>query len=333
MKNLKNILNPYNLITVLGGTALLIAGEKLPLLWIIGCILLPPVTLAVLHRLPNKRAPIVVCGLLAICLLGAPNLGTGALLFVLWYGAAAVARLFTRRTPDLVSIVLYGGSLFGALFCFAFCWAVRDYYGVWDIRGVFTALENLFLNAADGLEQMCRMIYRDAQLQEMLETVELLRASTEAMAYKLIAFVLSIVCLQFLLTIKGAGFLTRKDQYPLRTLPLWMFNVPRELVYGYLITYVISFFMLMSDYYYALDVALTLMGYLFVLTGIGVVDGKLIKQTPALRNLVKIVLLLAAVLGEGLAGGIIYTLLSLSGIFMSLRRQVIITRKGSDHRE
>lgn len=322
----------YILIAVLGGGALLVAGADLPFLWVAGCVLLPPFALAALRQVPRLHALLAGAGLAALCLLGAPTMGTGALLFMLWYGAAVILDQFIRTGPDLFGTLLYGGSLFGGLSCAAFCWTVRDYYGVWDIRGVFTALENTLLRALEQLEQFYAQLLQGQELEGVLADLELLRSSTEGFAYQWIALALTLICLQYFLTLKAGQFLCRKCPQTVTTLSLWMLSVPREITLAYMILYLVSMFFMTGEYYYAISIAISLLGYLFVLVGIGWVDTKLHKQSAGLRAFVKLALVLLAVVSENFFFGLSYTLLCVLGIFCSLSRQVIIRRKGNgDH--
>ena len=332
MKKYNHLTILYILLAVIGGGALLVAGSDRPVLWAIGCVLLPPFALAALRQVPRHHALLAAVGFAALCLLGAPTMGVGALLFMLWYGAAVILDQFTRTTPDLFATLLYGGSLFGGLSCAAFCWTVRDYYGVWDIRGVFTALENALLGAVEQLEQFYPQFLQGEELEQALSKLDMLRGSAEGFAYQWIALALTLVCLQYFLTLKAGQFLCRKCPHNITTLSLWMLSVPREITLAYMILYVISMFFMAGNYYYAINIAISLSGYLFVLTGIGWVDTKLHKQTAGLRNFVKLSLVLLAVVSENFLFGLSYTLLCVLGIFCSLSRQVIIRRKGNgDH--
>ncbi|MBQ6947095.1 MAG: hypothetical protein IJN42_03520, partial [Clostridia bacterium] len=133
------------------------------------------------------------------------------------------------------------------------------------------------------------------------------------------------------LTLQVGKRLCRKAGLPLQVLPLQLLAVPAEITVAYMIVYTVGMFLINTDYGYALVIANVLVGYLFVLAGIGWVDSKMQKFPAALRTLIKTILLFAAFFRENLVVGIVYNLLMLPGLFISLSRRVIIHRnKGDD---
>ncbi len=322
----------YVLLTTLGGGALLIGGNYLPLLWFFG-LLLAPVSLAVFRSFPRARALLFGLGLGVMCLVGAPTVGIGLLLFVLWYGAAILSDQMTRSSPELFPALFYGGTLQGFAFCGAVCVCIKEHYGVWDIRGIFTAMERAVGQAIDLVEKTYATLLTEESMAQMSAQLDLLRQGIESFVYLCICMVLSAVLLHFFLTLKTGVRLCERVGIPYPVLPLRLLVVPPEITTAYLLVTFISIFFMNSDYFYALLIANVLMGYLFVLVGIGWVDSKMQKLPVALRNLIKLALLGAAFFRENLFYGIAYQLLQLPGIFISLSRRVIVRRTEGDDNE
>ncbi len=315
----------YAAVMILAGFALLMAGQRFILLWMVGALLLPPITLAALQRYSLRQALWIGGGLAVMCLCGTESMGIGMVLFALWYGGALILRIGTALTPDLFPQLLYGGSLYLGLIAVGICVALREYHGVWDIRSIFTALENGMLASMDQIEQFWRSFFTGESLQMQLDNLELLRTNVSALVYQLITLGICGLLLLYLWTLKAGQFLCRR-QRPIQVLSLWMFTVPREITFVYILTFLISLFTYDSDYHYALNTILSVSGFLFVLVGIGWLDTKMQKLASSARTAIKGILLLLAVFSETMAGGIVYSVLMIPGIMISLSRQVIVRR-------
>lgn len=326
MKKKRNDTILYASLMILGGFALLMAGNYFPVLWLLGILLLPPITLAALQRYPTTHALMIGAGLGIMCFCGAPGIGIGLVLFALWYGGALILRVGTALTPDLFPQLLYGGSLLIGLVTAGVCIALREYYGVWDIRSIFTALENVMLGSLDQMEQMMKLVFTGEVLQQQITSLELMRQNISAFAYQWISLILCLLILLYLWTLKAGQFLCRRLQQPIRVLSLWMFTVPREITVAYILLFMASLFTYGTDYQYAMTVVVSVSGFLFVLVGIGWLDTKMQKLAGSARAFIKGLLLVLAVISENVSSGILYSLLMIPGIFISLSRQIIVRR-------
>lgn len=322
--------NIYLLLSLLGGVLLLWGGRTAPLLYGVGVLLLPYTALAAMHPIGRWRRFILMACAALLCMMGAPSYGWGATLFMLWYGPAILQCILLEFSPDLFDVLLYGGSLYGGLTCGAVCWAIRDHYGVWDIRGAFTAVEQMMLRAVDQMEQLyTQVLPAGEELQTLQAQLDILRQGSEAFVYQWLGMGLTLLGLQYFLSLKAAAEVYRNTDQPIIVSELWSLSVPRSITVVYMLTYLLEMFWVQNDYYFALNIANTLMGYLFVLVGIGWVDCKMKNQQRPLRIFVKLVLVLLSVISQSMMG-LAYSLLSIIGIFLSFNRQFIIRRKGDD---
>lgn len=311
--------------------AFLLTGEYLlpPLLqlplWLAGLIALPPLTLAMGSKMPPRYFYLTAAVLFATSTLVGQS--AGVLIFALLFGSALVLAPLTRRTPDLFPILFFGGSLFLALVVLGTALVIKGHYGVFDFRSVYASLEQSILSAVDQIAAAYSSVF-GAQADDMMSTMKAMIAQNiDAYVMQIITLTATLLLGLYLWTLKAAQFITRKSR-SIFVIGFQLFTVPRSITGAFMVTYCIGIFTIGTDYQYAFSLANTLMGYLFVLCGIGFIDLLLSAKAPAAaRTAVKIILLLAAFISNSFLSGVISSFLMALGVFVSFTRKLTILKQ------
>ncbi len=328
---MKNKQPTIYLCAVAAGYALLLAGVyllppvlQLPL-WLAGLIALPPLTLAMGSKMQPRYFYLTAAALFAVSTLVGQS--AGVLLFALLFGSALVLAPLTRRTPDLFPILFFGGSLFLALVVLGAALVIKGHYGVFDFRSVYAALEQRILSTVDQIAAAYSSVF-GAQADDMMNTLKAMIAQNiDAYVMQIITLMATLLLGLHLWTLKAAQFITRKSR-SIFVIGFQLFTVPRSITGAFMVTYCIGIFTIGTDYQYAFSLANTLMGYLFVLCGIGFIDLLLSAKAPAAaRTAVKIILLLAAFISDSFLSGVIYSFLMALGVFVSFTRKLTILKQ------
>ncbi len=318
----------YGVAAILGGGVLCALSHLItPILpMLLGLFFLPILTLTALRQYSLPAAVIFFLGLSSMTVMLAPGIGWGVLLAAVWYAGAMILRIGTDLTIDLFPLLFYGGALYLALITLGVALTVKDVYGVYDFRAVFTAVEEFFHAALVEIDKFYGSIMPKLEYEMLYQPMfDGLIKETEAVVYQLISFALVLFSGWYFFTLKIAQNLCRLLPKRIIAAPIVLYGVPREIAWCYLVLFGVSFF-IGDTYFYAFKIALTLTGFLLVPAGVGVVDGFMHKWHPALRTLLKTLMLTLAFLGNFFGGGITYTVLMVGGLYISLFRRIIFKR-------
>lgn len=291
-------------------------------LWVIAAVVLPPLTLTFLCRGKTSTNLVILASLAILTLAATRNIGVSALLFTLCFGTSVVLWALTYQTPDLFPILLYGGSIFIGLIVLSASLTIYSHYGVFDFRGVFNAMENQVVRALEQAGELYKAVLGAEYAEKITETVTMLTKSADSFVYQIILQGLVLALGQYFWTLKSAQFLNHKTAFAPKVITVRLFTIPKSVVTAFVITYSLQFFTYGTDYEYAFEIANMLMGWMFVLCGIGFCDLMLsakVKNTG--RMVIKIILLMLAGISN-----IIYTILMVLGVFVSMTRRLVITR-------
>ncbi len=301
-------------------------GSKMMPLSAAACVLLPPYLFSVLQNFRMRTS--LLLGILsvgAVTGLGYVlyhSLAVGLMLSALLILLPTLQTLFFSKTANLYDNIFYGGSIFIAFLALSAIVLAREFFGVWDIQGIFRAIENTYLESITVMEQLYTELLSAEQFSVMAPILEELRQNITELSFRLISMLLSGALVWYYLSLlwgKRIGKIA--DGHSL-------FIIPRGVGPIYIVSYILSLFA-ETELYYPLDVALTLLGYLFVISAVeGIANHPL---RPKRRNLLAVLLLLAAYISKSLMFGIVYIVLLLLGIFTSsIHRPLLEKRKGSD---
>ncbi|MBR5783362.1 MAG: hypothetical protein IKY33_03970 [Clostridia bacterium] len=283
-----------------------------------------PLTAAVLRQLTLGKQLLLLLGLSAVSLLLCPSTAIALLYIFVWYGGAFLSVTVAKFTPDLFYIMLYGGFGFLVLTALGMAVVIKEQSGVWDLMSIYTTIENALLTSLDTMETTYKELLGEQfnTLQPLLQT---LRNNAEAFVYQILSLFVTLLLGLYLFTIKVGQWISRRLSKPIEVMPLIFYAVPREITFCYLIICVISLFVASDTYIYALDIADTLMSWLFVLAGIGFVEAFTVKKFSLFwRRFLKIALVVGAFISDNFSMGIVFMLLSVAGMFVSMTRRIII---------
>lgn len=325
----------YGVAAISGGVLLSVLAQMItPIIpMILGLFILPVLTLTALRQYSLPSAALLWLGMSCMTVLSAPSIAWGVLLAVAWYAGAMILRVGTDWTLDLFPLLLYGGSLYLLLLVIGVALTVKDSYGVYDFKAVFTAAEEFFRTALESARDLYASVLPKQEYERIYQPLlESLINETEAMVYQVISFALVLFGGWYFFTLKISQHLCRPLHRRISAAPMILYGVPREIAWCYLLLWGVSLF-IGDTYYYAFNIALTLTGFLLVPAGVGVVDGFMHKWHPTLRTLLKALMLVLAFLGNYLGSGIIYTVLMVGGLYISLFRRIVFRQMKGDHKD
>lgn len=325
----------YAVATISGGMLLSALAQTItPIIpMILGLFVLPVLMLTALRQYTLPAATFLWLGMSFITVLAAPSVAWGVLLAVVWYAGAMILRVSSDWTLDLFPILLYGGSLYLLLILLSAALIVKDIYGVYDFKSVFAEAEEFFRTALENAGNLYASVLPKQEYQKIYEPLlKTLMNETEAIVYQAISFVLVLLGGWYFCTLKIAQHLCRPLRRHISAAPMILYGVPREIAWCYLLLWGVSLF-IGDTYYHAFNIALTLTGFLLVPAGVGVVDGFMQKWHPAVRTLLKALMLFIAFFGNYMSSGIVYTVLMVGGLYISLFRRIEFRRMKGDHKD
>lgn len=335
MKNKTVATTVYAILPVLICAALLLLSAApimtVPVL-LIGGLVLPPLSFGCMRRLGMRYVPLWLLVVAGLCFFAAPVHTVGLLFFAVWFASAAILYYFVNITPDLFPILMIGGALYLAVLALCGAMLVRLHFGVWDFRGVYTGIENIILTAFATVGNFYKSLPAQTPgLQQVLsqftQIVEQIKQHIDIYVFQIILTVITAFCVQYFWTLKAGQFVCRKTA-PIELVSVRLFTIPREVAVAYVLISAISIFSIGGDYQYAVELANDLMGYLFALCGIGLIDLFMSrKMSDVPRMIIKIVLAAAVVISNCFLSGLVYTILLCAGIFVSFSRRLIILKR------
>jgi len=323
-------------ICAIGGAGLLtmlshLIPPVIPLL--MGLFCLPILLLTALRQYSLPAATLLWLALSATVIMAAPSVGWGVLMAAVWFAGAMILRIGSDLTFDLFSLLFYGGIIYLGLIFLGVALTVKDIYGVYDFKSAFNAVETPIHNVLVEVDQFYREYLTEQQYQMYFGTrLEQVIQNTENIVYELVSLILVLLSGWLLFTLKIAQNLCRLTPQRIKVAPITLYGVPREIAWCYLILFAVSLFIQKTVIAYPFEIALTLTGFMLVPAGVGVVDGFMRKWHPALRTLLKTLMLVLAFAGYFYGTAITYTVLMAGGLYISLFRQIIFHRikKGKD---
>lgn len=297
---------------------------------LLGAVILAPLALAVFHDKSLPPALMFGAALSALTLVFAPSPGTALTSIALWFGGAMIIGIFVRRTPDLFPLLMYGGFAFILLVVIGLSAVIKQHYGVFDFFGVFRNIQDVIVTTINEALSLYSEIFKESEMDLIAPAFEILIEGAEALTYQILWLGITLLGGLYLWTIKIGKTLSRHTEHKVVTMPLMLYGVPREITACYMIITVVSLFV-PDDYIYAFNFFNSAMSYLYVLAGIGFFDalaqGKW-KWSLSGRTAFKCLLLGIAFLSDCFGSGILFTILTIVGIYISISRVIVFKNIG-----